>query len=62
MAALSIEPVRFDAQTIEPPEIAGTRAGFEVREHLLLKCRHECVHGGGMSGDAVLNIDHIVPH
>jgi len=64
---ISMELPRFDLQAMEDPKIAGaeyqqgTLFGFEVREYLLLKFQHECAYCGGLSGDPVLNIDHIVP-
>ena len=64
---LSVENVRFDTQALQNPEISGvnyqrgTLAGYEVREYLLEKFRHECAYCGGASGDPVLNVDHVVP-
>ncbi len=67
VTALSMELVRFDLQAIERPEIAGTEyeqgtlAGFEVREYPLLKFSHTRAYREGLSGDPILNIDHVLP-
>ncbi len=67
VTSISLEIVRFDPQGMENPEITGamyqqgTLAGFEVREYLLQKFDHLCAYCGGLSGDPVLNLDHIVP-
>jgi 5-methylcytosine-specific restriction endonuclease McrA len=65
IGAISMEPVRFDLQDIEHPEISGieyqqgTLAGFELREYLLLKWVHACAYCGKQ--DTPLQIEHIVP-
>lgn len=65
IAAISVEGVRFDAQLMENPEVAGTEyqqgtlAGYEVREYLLEKCGRCCAYCGRR--DIPLQIDHIHP-
>ncbi len=67
VSTISMELVSFDTQLLEHPEIAGaeyqqgTLAGFEVREYLLCKFGHTCAYCAGLSGDPILNIEHIVP-
>ncbi|MDA8066121.1 MAG: RNA-guided endonuclease IscB, partial [Thermaerobacter sp.] len=67
LTQVSVENIRFDTQALQNPEISGvnyqrgTLAGYEVREYLLEKFRHECAYCGGASGDPVLNVDHVVP-
>ncbi len=64
---LSVENVRFDTQALQNPEIKGaeyqhgTLFGYEVKEYLLEKFGHECAYCGGMSGDPVLEVEHMVP-
>jgi 5-methylcytosine-specific restriction endonuclease McrA len=65
VAAIDLELVRFDAQAMQNPEIAGTEytqgtlAGYEAREYLLEKWHRKCAYcdAAGVS----LNIDHIIP-
>lgn len=67
VAAISMELVRFDLQKVVNPEIQGTEYqqgtlyGYELRQYLLEKCRHQCAYCGGASGDSVLEIEHITP-
>ncbi len=67
LASISMELVRFDLQGMENPEIQGTLyqqgtlAGVEVREYLLQKFKHQCAYCEGLSGNPILNLDHIVP-
>ena len=62
-----VERVKFDIQLIENPEITGreyqqgTLAGYTVKEYLLEKHRRTCVYCGGVSGDNILEVEHIVP-
>jgi 5-methylcytosine-specific restriction endonuclease McrA len=62
-----VERVKFDMQLMEHPEIAGkeyqqgTLAGYTVKEYLLEKHNRTCVYCGGVSGDPVLEVEHIVP-
>jgi 5-methylcytosine-specific restriction endonuclease McrA len=64
---IAVERVKFDMQLMENPEIAGkeyqqgTLAGYTVKEYLLEKHNRTCVYCGGVSGDPVLEVEHIVP-
>jgi 5-methylcytosine-specific restriction endonuclease McrA len=65
VAAISQELVRFDTQALENPEIDGVeyqqgeRAGYEVREYLLLKWNHRCAYCDAR--DVPLELDHVHP-
>ena len=67
VTAASVLLGRYDTQALQDPEVRGveyqqgTLQGYEVREYLLEKFGHRCVYCGGLSGDPVLNIDHVVP-
>lgn len=62
-----VERVKFDMQLMDNPEIVGkeyqqgTLAGYTVKEYLLEKHNRTCVYCGGVSGDPVLEVEHIVP-
>jgi 5-methylcytosine-specific restriction endonuclease McrA len=49
------------------PDISGAEYqqgilfGYELREYLLEKFGHQRAYCGGASGEAVLNIDHVIP-
>jgi 5-methylcytosine-specific restriction endonuclease McrA len=64
IVAISSEPVRFDMQAIENPEISGSEyqqgslAGYEVREYLLEKWGRRCAYGD--ETDVPLQVEHIV--
>jgi 5-methylcytosine-specific restriction endonuclease McrA len=66
ISAISLELVRFDTQAVETPEIEGAqyqqgqRAGYEVREYVLLKWNHQCAYCD--SRDMPLELDHAQPH
>lgn len=61
------ESVKFDMQLMDNSEIAGkeyqqgTLAGYTVKEYLLEKHNRTCAYCGGVSGDPVLEVEHIVP-
>lgn len=63
----SLEAVRFDTQLLDNPDIEGeeyqhgTLFGYELREYLLEKYGHTCQYCGGVSGDSVLEWEHIRP-
>ena len=63
----SFEAVRFDTQLMDNPEIEGegyqhgTLEGTEIREYLLDKYGHVCRYCRGVSGDPILEWEHIVP-
>jgi 5-methylcytosine-specific restriction endonuclease McrA len=62
-----LERVKFDTQLINNPDIEGEGyqqgelKDFEVREYLRYKYKHTCQYCGGLSGDAVLEREHIHP-
>ncbi|AOY83331.1 RNA-guided endonuclease IscB [Moorena producens JHB] len=62
---LSMEFVRFDTQKLQNPEISGVQYqqgvlfGYELREYLLTKWRHECAYCGAQK--VPLEIEHIHP-
>ncbi|MFO7858445.1 MAG: RNA-guided endonuclease IscB, partial [Ectothiorhodospiraceae bacterium] len=64
---ISQERVRFDMQRMENPTISGveyqqgTLAGTEVREYLLHRHNHTCAYCHGLTGDPVLEIEHVHP-
>ena len=63
----SFEAVRFDTQLMDNPDISGedyqhgTLFGYEMKEYLLNKYGHVCQYCGGVSGDPILEQEHIVP-
>ena len=65
VGTLSYENVKFDTQLIQDEMISGVRyqqgelAGYEVREYLLEKFKHQCAYCG-MSG-VPLEVEHIIP-
>lgn len=67
VSEIVVESVKFDMQLMENPEIAGkeyqqgTLAGYTVKEYLLEKHNRTCVYCGGVSGDPVLEVEHIHP-
>lgn len=62
-----LERVKFDTQLINNPDIEGVGyqqgelKDFEVREYLLYKYKHTCQYCNGVSGDSVLEREHIHP-
>ena len=65
LTAIPVEQVRFDLQLMENPEISGVQyqqgelMGYEVREYLLLKWKHQCTYC--QVKDVPLQVEHIVP-
>lgn len=65
VSGVAVELVRFDIQQLENPEIAGvqyqqgTLAGYEVKEYLLLKWKHQCSYC--QAEGVPLQIEHITP-
>ena len=63
----NVETVRFDTQIMENPSRAGTDYqqgslfGWELREYLLYRHKHTCAYCDGLTGDTVLEKEHIVP-
>lgn len=64
---LAVERVKFDMQLMENPDISGveyqqgTLYGTELRQYLLYRDGHRCCYCRGLSGDQVLNIEHLIP-
>lgn len=62
-----VETVRFDTQQIQNPDINGVEyqrgelADWELREYLLYRHQHCCAYCHGLSGDPVLEREHVVP-
>ncbi len=67
LTSVSLEAVRFDTQLLDDPAIEGkeyqqgTLLGTEIREYLLDRYQHTCQYCGGVSGDPVLEWEHIRP-
>ena len=65
LTVIPVEQVRFDMQLMENPEISGVQyqqgalLGYEVREYLLLKWKHQCTYC--QVKDVPLQVEHIVP-
>lgn len=63
----NVETVRFDMQLIENPGIAGkdyqqgSLFGWELREYLLYRHQHCCAYCDGLTGDPILEKEHITP-
>ena len=63
----SVEAVRFDTQLLDDPDIKGkeyqhgTLYGYEIKEYLLAKYGHTCQYCGGVSGDSILEWEHVHP-
>lgn len=67
IVSANVETVRFDTQIMENPSMAGmdyqqgSLFGWELREYLLYRHKHTCAYCDGLTGDAVLEKEHIVP-
>jgi 5-methylcytosine-specific restriction endonuclease McrA len=67
VTSANVETVRFDTQLIENPEIAGkdyqqgSLFGWELREYLLYRHKHTCAYCHGLTKDAVLEKEHVIP-
>lgn len=65
VSEIVVEHVRFDLQQIQNPEISGLEyqqgelVGYEIREYLLLKWKHQCAYCS--ISNVPLQIEHIVP-
>nr|DAH90450.1 MAG TPA: NinG recombination protein [Bacteriophage sp.] len=66
LSRITIEVAQFDAQKIKNPNIAGEeyqqgeQLGFwNVREYVLARDGHRCVHCKGKSKDPILNVHHL---
>ena len=62
-----VETVRFDTQLMQDADIEGreyqrsTLADWELREYLLYRHGHRCAYCAVLSGDPVLEREHLVP-
>ncbi len=62
---IALERVKFDMQALQNPSIRGeeyqrgTLYGFELREYILSRDRHQCVYCD--EKNVPLNLDHVVP-
>jgi hypothetical protein len=67
ISELVVEQVKFDMQLMENPDISGkeyqqgTLAGYTAKEYLLEKHNRICVYCSGVSGDNILEVEHIHP-
>lgn len=67
IADANVETVRFDMQIMENPAIAGTDYqqgslfGWELREYLLYRHKHTCAYCDSLTGDPVLEKEHVMP-
>ncbi len=67
ITAAQVETARFDMQWIDNPEIngveyqQGTLQDWELREYLLYRHQHTCAYCQGLSGDQMLEKEHIFP-
>lgn len=67
LTSCSFEAVRFDTQLLDNPNIEGveyqqgTLFGYELKEYLLDRYGHRCQYCGGVSGDNILEWEHIHP-
>lgn len=67
ISEIVVERVKFDMQLMDNPDIAGvgyqqgTLMGYTVKEYLLEKHNRTCVYCSGVSGDNILEVEHIVP-
>ena len=66
IAKTTIEVGQFDAQKIKNPDIKGEdyqqgeQMGFwNIREYVLARDGHRCVHCNGKSKDSILNVHHL---
>lgn len=66
LSRITIEVAQFDAQKIKNPNIEGEeyqqgeQSGFwNVREYVLARDGHRCVHCRGKSKDPILNVHHL---
>jgi hypothetical protein len=67
VSEIVVERVKFDMQLMDNPDIKGkeyqqgTLAGYTAKEYLLEKHNRTCVYCSGVSGDNILEVEHIVP-
>jgi hypothetical protein len=64
---IHVETVRFDMQIMQNPNIEGveyqqgTLYDWELREYLLYRHDHTCAYCAGLSGDPILEREHVIP-
>jgi len=67
ISKIIVEIASFDTQKMASACIKGveyqhgTLFGYEVKQYLLTVNKHKCAYCGGLSGDNILEIEHIVP-
>lgn len=67
ISKIIIETAEFDTQKMANPDISGeeyqqgTLQGENLRSYLFLVYKHKCGYCKGLSGDSILEIDHIHP-
>ena len=67
ISKIIVEIASFDTQKMANALIKGveyqhgTLKGYEVKQYLLTVNKHKCAYCGGLSGDSVLEIEHIHP-
>jgi 5-methylcytosine-specific restriction endonuclease McrA len=67
ISKIIVEIASFDTQKMASALIEGveyqhgTLYGYEVKQYLLTVNKHKCAYCGGLSGDNVLEIEHILP-
>ena len=67
VSAAQVETARFDTQLMESPTLSGADyqqgdlAGWEIREYLLYRHKHTCAYCAGLTGDPILEKEHVMP-
>jgi len=68
ISKIVVEIASFDTQRMASASIEGveyqhgTLFGYEVKQYLLTVNKHKCAYCGGLSGDNILQVEHIHPH
>ena len=67
ISKIVVEIASFDTQNMANALIGGveyqhgTLFGYEVKQYLLTVHKHKCAYCGGLSGDNILQVEHILP-
>ncbi len=67
ISKIVVEIASFDTQKMASAKIEGveyhhgTLFGYEVKQYLLTVNKHKCAYCGGLSGDNILQVEHIYP-
>jgi len=67
ISKIVVEIASFDTQRMASAKIEGieyqhgTLFGYEVKQYLLTVNKHKCAYCGGLSGNNILEIEHILP-